>query len=209
MRRAQLLSILDQGPAHYASTVDGTVLSIKRSLARWRLRDQDAQDIAETQQWLKTIKRKSDITEDQHALLRELYGRYRRAEAIAFVSQAVCFYQKRHRFHFSPETEAQIKEGCRTVEAAVELYRETIGDVEARHGFFRQYLQKRSRTNSKNKLGAFNLFIKDQWETRRSELQGVCAATGATSVMRQLSGEWNQKPEVREQYASKAKTLAD
>lgn len=190
----------------YVTSLPQKVAGVRRCLRRWRALG--VVDVAaDFMDRVNQVRRLRDLDAGDRERVAKVLGQGLRVDAVEFMARCMGFYAKRHRFRFEPDVMTGIRDsslGNTSFDTIYPVYSATVECVEDKLRYFRDHLQSpRVRSRQSSRLGAFNLFVQEQWRDRRDELLGLCRATRSTDVMRKLGREWQLDASVRGTYRSR------
>jgi hypothetical protein len=127
--------------------------------------------------------------------IQHMYKECLSRDITTLLKSVFAFYEKKHKIVLHEEDTNIIKNlSSLTVENAINMFNQTIGPIEKRYALFANRNVRQKKTGTPKKLGEFNLFIKEQWATRKDELSALCKdGKGSSSVMKKLAGEWKSR----------------
>ena len=141
-----------------------------------------------------SLLRKQSSLKDTPEELQHVYKECLSRDITSLLKTCFAFYTKKHKFTLNDEDKMIIENiSPETLENGISVFKNTIGPLEGRYGLFtkRNTKQKKNNDGAPRKLGEFNLFVKEQWATRKDELSALCKdKKGSSSVMKQLANEW-------------------
>jgi len=165
------------------------------------------------------------VIEDPAALaeIEELYKKAVEYEAIVYMANCLLYYEEHHNIEFKKKDAQLIERSLqRTTRVAFdkmqEIFDNYICGIEARHRYYARFQRcaepkkrvKRERPKPVKKVGKqlpYNLFIKESWKSRKTEFNTITKENGISSVMKKLSVEWKENPDLKTKYREMANKL--
>lgn len=174
---------------------------LQKSFRRWAKAYSDLDiDSKKILSLLRKQRSLKDASEEVQHLYKECLSR----DITSLLKTCFAFYTKKHNFTLNDEDKTIIANiSPETLVDGIVVFKETIGPLEERYGFFTKRRQKRKKAGSDDvpkKLSEFNIFVKEQWAARRDELCALCKDTkSSSSVMKVLADEWQLKKAMKQQ----------
>ena len=161
-----------------------------------------------------------ELSDDEKKIVQPVLTQVITDNAVKFMASALLFYEQKHNFVYKRKDVKVIMRAKKTTKVTYDqlrsIYDFYLCGIEEKHHYYWASCQatynppkKRVvKTTKKKRMGAYNLFIKDQWLNRREELDQLKVKHGSiVEIMKLLSIEWNQNPKLKEEYQLKAKQL--
>jgi hypothetical protein len=149
-------------------------------------------DVKKTMSLLRKKKSLKDTSEE----IQQMYAECLSRDIIKLLQSCFAFYEKKHKFSLQESDKIVIQTlSPSSMINGITLFKDTIGPMEKKYKLFtNRNIRKKPKNDKPKKLGEFNIFIKNQWATRRDELSALCKGEkGSSSVMKILANEWKLK----------------
>jgi hypothetical protein len=171
-----------------------TLTTINKHFRNWAKSYPDLQiDPKKTMSLLRKQSSINECSDEVQAMYMECLSR----DIVQLLKSCFAFYLKKHKFVLTEDDNTTLQSlSPQTVNSGISLFNTTIGPIEKRYMFFsnRNMRRVKSTGNPKKKIGEFNLFIKEQWASRKDELSALCKdGKGSSSVMKKLALEWKNR----------------
>jgi len=174
---------------------------------------------------LRSIVSRTAVIEDPVVLAEivDVYTQIVDQEAIRYMAKCLLYYEKHHNFVYKSRDQQLIERALAkskgiTFEKLKDVYeRYNIQQVEDTQKYYNTFQRTGVDPEPKTKRPAkaakstrclpYNLFIKDSWLHRREEFNLISKTSSIADVMRKLSTEWKEQPELKIKYKEMADEL--